>query len=63
MTTEGLGVGLRRDLRYSVLSWQDLFSGVTEFKQQSEMPSQLEEDQVIEHLSKMVRFALGNWLT
>lgn len=63
MTTEGLGGDLRRDLKYFVLSWQDLFSGVTEFKQQSEMPSLLEEDRVTEYLSKMVRFALGNWLT
>lgn len=63
MTAEGLGVDLRRDLRYSVLSWEDLFSGVTELKQQSEMPSLLEEDQITECLSKMVIFALGNWLT
>lgn len=63
MTAKGLGVDLQRDLRYSVLSWQDLFSGVTEFKQQSGMLSLLEEDQVTEYLSKMVRFTLGNRLT
>lgn len=63
MTTEGLGVALTRDLRYSVLCWQYLFSGVTQCKQQSEMPSLLEECQVTEQLSKIVRFSLGNWLT